>query len=79
MTQELARIKDVGFGMKDANSPLLWFTAQSLSGESLQGFFERDALKFIKDNDISNIKYLEGAVCIIETDNGIQRVIGLFK
>ncbi len=68
--QEVARIKDVGFGVRDTNHCYLYFTVEleNSFGEALQMLIAEDAIKIIERNGISNIKHLEGKMCWVDTD-----------
>jgi hypothetical protein len=66
MTEELAVIKNVHFGMRDAPWPCLWFSVDTLHYGSLQILHYEDAVKLIKKHSIYKIEDLEGRPCIVE-------------
>ena len=70
--EELAIVKGVGFGMRDCNSPVLWFGVETLHGGSLQVFNMKDAERVIQAAGCYDVKNLEGRACVVETKNGMQ-------
>lgn len=76
MSEELAIVKGVGFGMRDCNAPVLWFGVETLNGGSLQVFNLDEAGKLIEGAACYDIKSLEGRACIVAKVNGMMRFKG---
>ena len=72
MTEELAIIKDVSFGVRDSYRAALWFTAEMLHGSALLCIDAEKIVKIIEKNFIKSIEDLEGTTCIV--DGGGSRV-----
>lgn len=79
MAQELAVIRGPRFGIRDTSRAMLWFNVLFLGGGSLLCFIGESALKFVQDNDISDISTLEGRSCIIDNQNNAVSFVKLFK
>lgn len=79
MQEEMAIIEGVGFGMRDAGRPILWFGIRMLSGGSLQVLSVSEAVKMIEENDVRDIKDLNGKPCIVRVDGQIVKFVKLFK
>jgi len=77
--EELAIIKDVGFGLRDGETPILWFEADMKGSGALLAFWDEDALKFVKDNNVIDIKHLNGKPCIVSVDRGLVKFVRIFK
>lgn len=70
MNEELATIKDVGIGMRDCNSPVLWFTVEMLHGAALQVFQWEQAAQVIEEFGVYDARNLEGRACVVTVDKG---------
>lgn len=79
MHEELAIIKDVGYGNRDVGSPVLWFTVTFLNGGSLQILQGEDAYNLIKESGVYDVKSLEGKACVISTDGYRVEFVRLHK
>ena len=67
--KQMAIIKNVEFGVRDTNYPMLSFTVYL--GESVASLIcipGEKALQIIREHQISDIRRLEGKPCWIETD-----------
>ena len=73
--EELAIIKNVGFGMRDMNKPVLWFTVETLYYNSLLFFTGNDILDFIKKANVYDCKDINGRTCIVETNEGTLKFL----
>ena len=70
MTEELAIIEDVAFGVRDVNWANLSFSVTTLDYGALQVLGAEEAIELIERHHIRNIKDLEGMPCIVETGDG---------
>jgi hypothetical protein len=79
----LGIITKVGFGMRDFHGePSLWFTVNIYpSSACLQCLFGKDITKFLTsgENDIYDIKDLENKSVIMLSENGMSKIVGLWK
>ena len=76
----LAIIKNVGFGMRDASSPVLWFDAYESEGTaSLQCIPATAAISLIKKHGIRNVADLEGRPCWVLHENGLVHFIDFWE
>ena len=64
----LGIVRDVGFGMRDGNQPILWFTAETLDVSLFLIFNLENAGRVIKEAGVYDIKNLEGKSCIMECE-----------
>ena len=72
MTEQVAIIRDVGYGLRDVGRPCLWFTTYvSESGAALQVLLGEDAAAVLKDAGVYDVKELEGKPCYVEVDGGL--------
>ena len=66
VTEELAFIKHIDFGLGDIGRPVLWYTLDCLSGESLQVLTHfSEMADFLKDSNCYTIKDLIRQPCIV--------------
>lgn len=68
MKEELAVIKDIQVGMRDAGSPICWFSVEVLYGTSLQVISIKEMEELIKSSECYKLSDLNGKLCIVETD-----------
>lgn len=72
MSEELARIKEVGFGNRDVGRPVLFFTAELESGTcALQILEAEQALELIKQSGVYEVERLNGVFCWVEKGRGV--------
>lgn len=75
--RQLAIIKGVGFGMRDAPVPVLWFEVNTGEGAALQCLRWEQAEPVIRQ--VHEVHDLEGKPCWVETDGMTMRFIELAK
>ena len=78
-TEELGIDKEVGFGLRDVNSPVLWMEIKLYAGGFLDVMSAPEALKFIVKNDVTNINNLKGGAVVVESENRSYKVRSVFK
>ena len=81
-TEEIGIISNPGCGMRDKPQPGLYFTVQSQAGGSLQTMFSPEAENWMRRNNVSDVKNLNGKAIIVYNHggvNGTQTVGDLFK
>ena len=78
-TEELGVITEVGFGMRDCNSPVLWMSIALYAGGFLSVMNSAEACKFIMANDIYDISELKGRAVRVKSEDRIYKVKKLFK
>ena len=75
MTEELAIMKNVQFGVRDTNFASLWFSVSMLSCGALLSIPRDEVIKFIEDNQITDINNLNGRACVVDrTGNNVKFV-----
>ena len=80
MTEQLAIMRNVGYGLRDTNRPCLWFDAYiSEHGVALHLLFGEDVDKAIYDAKVYDIKSLNGYPCWVEIDDNIMRFLRVWK
>lgn len=80
MAEQLAVIKGVGAGMRDAPYPILWFNVYVSDGvAALQCIPWDEAGKLVKKEGIHEIHELEGKPCYVETDGMTIKFLRLAK
>ena len=78
--EEMAIIKDVGFGCRDVGYPVLWFTVCLVDGgAALQIFSMKETEKIITDSGVYDIEDLEGKPCLVINDDNIVRFVKVLK
>jgi hypothetical protein len=74
-SEELAIIADPGYGLRDRNKPMLWFTVRMLCGEALQAFHQPRADEILTSGDVTDVKHLAGRPCVVSrTGDGVSFV-----
>lgn len=73
MTEELAIIKGVGFGLRDAGYPVLSFETKQEGSGALQVLNLEQTGKLIQEAEVYDIKDLEGKACIVEKDGMMMK------
>jgi hypothetical protein len=76
--EELALISNPGFGLRDTNRPMLWFSVQGLSTDALLCFRGVDALDFVQLHSITDITKLSGKVCVIRSCDNLISFVRMF-
>lgn len=66
--EELGIIQNVQCGMRDVGQPIMWFTARTLQGDSLQILSWDKAAKLIEDAGVYSINDLNGQGVVLLTD-----------
>jgi hypothetical protein len=70
VSEELARIKEVGFGNRDVGSPVLFFTAELEGGTcALQVLSAKEAVDVIQRSGVYSVDQLNGMFCWVETNH----------
>ena len=77
--EELATMKGIHFGMRDAPWPCLWFSVDTLRYGALQVLHYEEAAELIKKHHIYKIEDLEGAPCVVECEGNIIKFKDLKK
>ena len=78
--KQLAIMKGVDFGLRDAGTPVLWFSTYiSECSAALQVLVGREIEIFLKDSGCYSIKELEGKSCWVECDGGLIHFRGYAK
>jgi hypothetical protein len=75
MSEELGIIRKPGYGMRDANDPILWFEVNTLGGTSLQVMRQPEADAFIRAAGVYDVRHLEGRPVVIERSGMTMRVV----
>lgn len=65
--EQLGIVKNVGFGMRDCNEPVMWFDIRTLACGALMVFNLADARRFVEEAGCYDIKELEGCACVVAT------------
>lgn len=66
---EIAKIKEVGFGVRDTNQVWLYFTVELESGScSLQMLPAQEGIDLIKAQGLRDVKNLNGKMCWVRKD-----------
>ena len=68
--EALAVIADPGFGMRDCNDPVLWFTAKTLDGDALIILDANRGCIAIKGFGVYDVKQLAGKACVVRVHEG---------
>lgn len=71
--EEMAIMKGVSIGMRDAGTPVMWFSTNQEGSGALQVLGWEDAAKLIREANVYDIKELNGKACIVERDGNIMR------
>ena len=81
MTEQLAIIKDVSIGIKDAPyNPCLYFLTYIAEGLASAHYLTWDeAAIVLKDANISDIKYLNGKPCWVEAEGNMIKFLRIAK
>ena len=79
MTHEMAIMKHVSFGLRDTNHAAIWFDVSMLGCGSLLSIPRNDVIKFMEENDISDLRNLEGKPCVVNRDGGMVTFVRLIK
>lgn len=79
MKQELARIEEPGYGLRDNDQPCLWFKVNMITGCSLQVFFGDEADKVITTAGVYDVKDLAGKACVVRRDHGRVEFVRMHK
>ena len=81
MTEEkLAIMKNVGIGLRDTNTPMLWFnTFVSEGSTALQCLGWEDAFELIKAAGCTEVKHLEGKPCWVIDEGHTIRFLRIAK
>lgn len=79
MAEQLAIIREVGYGCRDIGQPCLFFTVKTENYCSLQILNEQEAGDLIKESGVYDVKELEGKPCIINRDNHLIKFVRLAK
>ena len=72
ITEQLAIIKGVGYGLRDIGRPCLWFTTYTEKNYGALHVFtiQKEIDKILTDSEVSDINELEGKSCwVIREDN----------
>ena len=78
--EELAIISNIGFGMRDANYPVIYFEVSALSGGALQIITTPESIdKFIRTAGCYNITDLNGKACIVERTGNTMLFVRMHK
>jgi len=77
MTEELAIMKNVQFGVRDRDHAHLWFDVDMLGCGALLYIPGNEVIKFIEDNHITDIKNLNGRACVVNVDKSLVRFVRL--
>lgn len=76
--KQMAIIKDVGFGVRDTNHAMLYFTVwMSESSASLICLNSKYTINLIETHQITNIENLEGKPCWVDVDGNSVKFIDL--
>jgi hypothetical protein len=75
--EELGIIKGINVGMRDAYSPICWFSVDTLSGGSLQVLSIEEMAKLIEKHNIYKLSDLNDKPCIMKREGSIMTFIGL--
>ena len=81
MTEQLAIMKGVGYGMRDAPVPCLWFeTYINDSAAALQCITDPEQIKqVLRDGNVYDVKDLEGKPCFVNVSSGMIEFVRLAK
>lgn len=79
MSEELAIVKGVDFGMRDVDAPCLWFSVEMLHGGSLQCFFGEDITRLLKEAWCYSIRDLEGRPCVVNCEGNLVKFVKWHK
>lgn len=75
-TRKLAVMRNVGFGVRDTNHAMLWFTADTMDNRaSLQCLDAVEAVALIEKLGITDVKYFEGRHCWVEENGNTVKVV----
>ena len=77
--EELATMKDVHVGHRDAPWPCLWFTVEMMHGAALQILRLEDPETIKLIGSVYDIERLEKHPCIVTVDNGLVKFKELKK
>ena len=69
----LGIIRDADCGNRDFARPCIWFTVQSLSGDSLQVFWWEQAYELLQAAGVRSVKDLNGRACAVIEEGGMHR------
>jgi hypothetical protein len=75
MSEELAIIKDVSFGVRDINQANLSFSVHTKDYGVLQVLGALEAIELIEKHQIRNIEHLEGKPCIVDVDHRAGTIV----
>jgi hypothetical protein len=80
MSETLAIISRVGYGLRDRSIPMLWFDTNMSEGSgALQVFFQPEADEVIKDHGVRDVQDLEGKPCWVEVDGRLVKYLRAAK
>lgn len=77
--EELGIISGAGFGMRDANEPMLWFDVRTLRGGSLQCFCGNDIFRIISESAVYDVHDLNRKPCVVTVDGGLMAFVRFHK
>jgi hypothetical protein len=70
VSEQLARIKEAGFGDRDVGTPVLFFTAELERRTcALQVLSAKEAVGVIQRSGVYSVDQLNGMFCWVETNN----------
>ena len=76
----LAIMRGVGFGVRDTNRAMLWFTAyEDESSASLQCIPALLAIDLLEKHGVTDVKTLEGKPCWVRRENGYVKFVDLWR
>ncbi len=73
--EQLAIIKDPGYGLRDRDKPFLWFTVRGLDGEAFMSFFGEDANTVLISGAVFNVPALNNRACVVRRDRGVVHFV----
>jgi hypothetical protein len=78
--EQLAIIKNVGYGLRDIGHPCLWFdTMVEDSTGALQVFRGEEAGPIIEDAGVYDVHEMEGKACWVIKDEGMIKFLRMAK
>lgn len=80
MTKQLAIMKNVGIGMRDCHSPVLWFSAFISEGSAALQVLNWDRAKdLIAKSGVYSVLELEGKSCWVNVGDNMIKFLELAK
>lgn len=77
--EELAIIEQIGVGIRDAGTPIVWFGVQGLGFGALIVWSWEEASDQISLNQVTNLLDLNGRPCVVSIDRSSVTFQRLFK